>query len=78
MGEEEIYDIPDFNLVASFRRHDRPAAGVAIYKWLSDTTAIFCANHMNLHTRYTSMSSTILISAIYLFVVATVKMNSKL
>ncbi|XP_037958820.1 uncharacterized protein LOC119688206 [Teleopsis dalmanni] len=58
VSNEETIDIPNLNFIASFKRDNRPAGGVAIYHRSNDTMATFSTDHMEVHARYTSMFST--------------------
>ncbi|CAI6352830.1 unnamed protein product [Macrosiphum euphorbiae] len=56
MGNDEKIDIPNFNFVASFRRNNRPAGGVAIYQ--NTATVHYCTNYMDVHAKYATMFNT--------------------
>ncbi|GFU38934.1 hypothetical protein TNCV_1753551 [Trichonephila clavipes] len=52
MKNEEPIHIPDFNFVASYKRPEVPAAGVAIYQHTQDTSHIV-TSYMDIHTKFT-------------------------
>ncbi|GFU05918.1 uncharacterized protein TNCV_3394861 [Trichonephila clavipes] len=52
MKNEEPIHIPDFNFVASYKRPEVPAAGVAIYQHAQDTSHIV-TSYMDIHTKFT-------------------------
>lgn len=56
MGNDKIIDIPNFNFVASSRRNNHQARGVAIYQNMN--TVHYCPNYMDImdvYVKYTSM-----------------------
>ena len=44
MGNDEHYDIPNFDCIVQYKRNDVRASGVAIYKNFNDTTNIITPN----------------------------------
>lgn len=55
MQNEETFDIPNFNFVASFKRPQYPAAGVAIYQNSDDSMHRMCTSHMDVHARFSKV-----------------------